>query len=313
MHPSSRNEGSSRIRRIMVATDFSTASAAARDYATALAEPGDTLMVVHSEPLPLPDWPEPAYVPDWMPAEPSVRECALERMREFAALPRAAGLFVNTVLADGLPADVILAQAARMKPDLIAMGTHGRHGFDRWVMGSVAERVASLAHAPVLTVSAARQCPSPPIRHVLCPASFEASPEVLAYASEVAHRCGSLLSIMHVVEDAVGPAPADWCGRWARDRLCEALNAAGPTIRVQTLLGVGSPAHEILRVVRDQRVDLIVMGLHGVSQRCRRLFSSTAAQIVREAGCGVITIRSSEIARNYSKAHEASRPMEASA
>lgn len=314
MHPCSRKDAAPRIKRMLVATDFSTASAAARDYAMALAEPGGTLMLVHAEPLPLPAWPEPAYVPDWMPAEPSVREAALERMREFAAPARAAGLFVNPILEEGLPADVILAQAARLKPELIVMGTHGRRGLERWMMGSVAERVSFLAPAPVLTVSAATsQHRASRIRHVLCPMSLEGGSEALSLASEIAHRCGSLLSIMHVADYALGSAPADWIGAWARDRLCEALSIAGPSIRVQTLLGIGSPAREILRVVRDQAVDLIVMGLHGLHQPCRGLFSSTAAQIVRNAGCGVITARSSSIAHGSSRTRAASPVMEACA
>src|SRR5262245_29963647 len=141
------------MNRILVATDFSAASARARDYAVALAEPGASLTVVHAHPLPLPDRPEAANVPTWMPAEPSVREAMLRRLAAFAGPARAAGLFVDTVLEEGFPADVILAQSARAQPDLIAMGTHGRSGFERWTMGSVAERVARLACSPVLTVS----------------------------------------------------------------------------------------------------------------------------------------------------------------
>jgi hypothetical protein len=92
--------------------------------------------------------------------------------------------------------------------------------------------------------------------------------------------------------------------------LCEALNVAGPDIRVQTLLGIGSPGREILRVVRDQGVDLIVMGLHGVYQPWHAFFASITAQVVRGAGCGVITVRPSSIATTRSKAGETSNAME---
>ena len=140
------------VRKILVGTDFSEASVRARDYALNLAAPGATMTFVHAHLLPLPEWPEPPYVPDWMPAEPSVREQTLERLRLFAAPARAVGLSVEVVLEEGLPADVILARAETLKPDLIALGTHGRRGFERWVMGSTAERVVRLANVPVLSV-----------------------------------------------------------------------------------------------------------------------------------------------------------------
>jgi nucleotide-binding universal stress UspA family protein len=143
----------------------------------------------------------------------------------------------------------------------------------------------------VLTVSALSDPPSPR-REVLCPLGLETGFETLAFASEVARCCGSVLSIMHVVEDPVGPAPAEWVGRWARERLSEAVEAAGAGVRAKALLGVGSPYQEILRVARERRVGLIVMGIHDTHQPCRGFFGSTAAHIVREAQCAVITVPS---------------------
>src|SRR4029079_13966944 len=77
-----------RSSRMLVATDFSEASARARDHAIALAAPGDEMVILHVHPLPLPDWPDPPYVPEWMPSGPSVRGAHVERLRALAERAR---------------------------------------------------------------------------------------------------------------------------------------------------------------------------------------------------------------------------------
>lgn len=297
-------EGIPQMGKILVATDFSAAAARARDYALALAAPGATVTVVHAHLLPLPDWPEPAYVPEWMPAEPSVREEVLERLRAFAAPVRAAGLTVETVLAEGLPADVILKQAERRRPDLIVMGTHGRRSCERWVMGSVAERVVRLAPAPVLTVCAEDAGPAPHLREVLCPLGLEGSGETLAVASDLARRSGSLLTVLHVLEGRPGQAAPARREKRASEQLREAVEGARPGVPAEVLVKVGRPAREILRVARERAVDVIVLGVHDRSAADRGFFGSTANEVVREAPCGVITVRP-EALRTPAAAEEA--------
>lgn len=292
MPQESQAETTHGVRKILVATDFSAASARARDYAIALAAPRASLTLLHAHFLPLPDWPEPTYVPDWISAEPSVREEALERLRLFGAPARAAGLLVKTVLQEGLPTDVILAQAATLHPDLIAMGSKGRRGFERWAMGSTAERVLRLAPAPVLTVSAQASGSLARIREVLCPLGLESGSETLAVAREVAVRCGSVLTLMHVLESALGQAPGDRAERWARQRLSEAVAAAGDRVHAEAVIRAGHPSREILQVARERAVDVIVMGAHHRLSKDRDCFGSTAGEVVREAGCAVIAVPS---------------------
>ena len=67
---------------------------------------------------------------------------------------------------------------------------------------------------------------------MLCPLSLEAGSEAFVLAGKLAWRWGGLLSVMHVVDDAFGSAPADWVGAWARARLSEALNVAAPSMHV---------------------------------------------------------------------------------
>jgi nucleotide-binding universal stress UspA family protein len=74
------------------------------------------------------------------------------RIEALAAPMRHNGIAVDTLTCVGYPARVILDQARAVGADLIAMGTHGRSGADRLVLGSTAERVVALAPCPVLTV-----------------------------------------------------------------------------------------------------------------------------------------------------------------
>ena len=134
--------------RILLPTDGSDASDRAVAQAVGLAEElGATLHVLFVvEDLP--------YSPEMMDdsVEARLREVggdALERVREQAG---AASVEIVTALEQGVPHETILAYADDEDCDLIVMGTHGRSGLDRYLLGSVTERVVRAADCPVLTV-----------------------------------------------------------------------------------------------------------------------------------------------------------------
>jgi nucleotide-binding universal stress UspA family protein len=195
------------------------------------------------------------------------------------------------VLQEGLPADVILAQVATLKPDLIALGTHGRPIAERWVLGSTAERVARLAATPVLTVSTHGPAGQSRIREVLCPVSADSDPELLAFAARLATRSGGALTVLHVIEGPPNDAAIRWREQRARERLLAFVTEAGQAGRAGILLRAGQPAREILRIVSERGVDLVVMGGHEARRSAGwRCFGGTADAVVREAGCAVIRL-----------------------
>lgn len=274
----------------LVATDFSDASRRARDYAVALAGPGDRLIILHAHPLPLPDWPDPPYVPDWMPAGPSVRGAQVERLRQFAAPARAAGLHVETLLEEGLAADMILAFAASLQPDLIALGTGRRGALSNWIMGSTAERVVRRALVPVLTVSADAPRPDSGIRAVLC-AVDDAERATIDTARAVAGRCGSSLTVLHVVDAPAVGARTSGRRREAELRLTAAV-AGLPGPATKSMVRAGRPAQEIVTAAQERPVDLIVMGLRDPGRWPVELthVGSTAGHVMRESTCPVLTV-----------------------
>ncbi len=135
------------IRRILHPTDFSDLSKPAFELASALARDyGAKLTVLHVA------VPPPVFAPDGiampMPVEEPFEDRA--KLAEFRSDdPR---VTVEHRLVEGSPAEEILRIAREMKADLIVVGTHGKGGLARLIVGSVAESVLRKASCPVLTV-----------------------------------------------------------------------------------------------------------------------------------------------------------------
>jgi universal stress protein A len=144
----------SRIKRMLVPTDFSPTSDIAFSYALDLASrEGSALHLVHV----VDDAMFAAAYPDGFYTElPGVRTQVIgearARLAELEARCRIAAVPVTSEVVVGRPAPGIAEEAKARGTDLIVMGTHGRSGFAHLMLGSVAERVLRMAPCPVLTV-----------------------------------------------------------------------------------------------------------------------------------------------------------------
>lgn len=133
-------------KKILFPTDFSTLSDAALRHATALArDMGAKLIIVHIEEPPAAYGTGEMYygIPD--PDTP-----ALHKMLD-AVVPSDPAVPFEHRMITGDPAGEIVALAQQEKADLIVMGTHGRTGLGRLLMGSVAEAVVRRSPCPVFT------------------------------------------------------------------------------------------------------------------------------------------------------------------
>jgi len=206
----------------------------------------------------------------------------------------------------------ILRRAEELPADLIVMGTHGRSGFQRLLLGSVTEKVLRTARQPVLTVGAAPDVvpAGDPLKRILCGLDFsDCSMAALRYAVALAEPNGVELTVLHVVEwgpiaydPLLGPA-TDLAGyriaaeASGAERLHKAVMVAAAGIsHVDELVVSGRPHHEILRIAKDHQSDLIVLGIHGRNPIDRMLFGSTAEPVVRRAPCPVLTVRPQAVA-----------------
>jgi nucleotide-binding universal stress UspA family protein len=193
------------------------------------------------------------------------------------------------------------------------MGTHGRSGFERLVLGSVTEKVLRKAACPVLTVPKAVPdvVPAPPVlfKRIICAIDFsDCSMHALNYAMSLAQEADAHLTVMHVIElppdvprevhETVLAGPRNLreylalAEEDARARLKEAIpDSVRAYCTVDTVQPTGKPYREILRVAEEQTADLIVIGIHGRGPVDRLLFGSTAEHLVRQASCPVLTLR----------------------
>jgi len=198
------------VTRILSTTDFSEQSRHAMDYAVALARSWSarlTVLHVHQLAPPLLAGPylgsESALPVSLTPDE---RRELSQAMASFVASDRSAGVEVETRLQeDFLVPRAILECAAAEQAGLVVLGTHGRSGFERLALGSVAERVLRTSVVPVLTVppragGADRRAPLA-IQAVVCPLDFgPSSAGALDMAASLAERTRAGLTVVHVVD-----------------------------------------------------------------------------------------------------------------
>jgi nucleotide-binding universal stress UspA family protein len=293
--------------RILCPVDFSDSSTRALAHAVALARWYKAqLTVLHVVPT---------FDPMQVQAElgvpvqivtPMPREEVVGEMRSF--LERAGVSTEAHLIAEaGDPRSTIVDQALTTKADLIVIGTHGRRGFQRLLLGSVTESVLREAPCPVLTVSphaAAATSDVVTFKRILCPIDFSPSAlQALGFALDLARQAGGLVTLFHVVEwlpedeprvsahfnvpEVRGYMVAD-----AKQRLRALVAEESRTWCEIEDVSVSGRAHrEILRAAEERSADLIVMGSQGRGGVGLALFGSTTQQVVRSAVCPVLTVR----------------------
>jgi nucleotide-binding universal stress UspA family protein len=143
------------MRRILHASDFSRASAPAFAKAVEFAKKRRAelrLLHVVDPLLPTPD----GYVspPTYERLRESAREYGRKRLAGLAARAAKAGVRATSVLREGAPWSEIVRASRAPGVELVVIGTHGRSGLSRLLLGSVASRVLGLARCPVLAVGA---------------------------------------------------------------------------------------------------------------------------------------------------------------
>ena len=243
------------------------------------------------------------------PTEGAETLMELERM---AAAEIHDGLSITIRKAEGHAHAEILRAATEMKPDLLVVGTHGRSGFQRLMLGSVTEKVLRRAPCPVLSVPpGAAGSPSPvAYKRILCPVDFsDSSLTALKYATSLAGEANATLTVVHVVEYGMHEWPDIYeefmsnqqlsiedfrtrCRESSRERLELAVPPEARSWRkVESLLSEGKPYREIVRAAAEHQCDLIVMGVRGRNALDLALLGSTTQQVVRLATVPVLTIR----------------------
>lgn len=285
------------FRRILVPTDGSDAATTAEAQAIAMARRFDAdLHAIHVR--------EAGELPPGVEDEGATEAARLwrEALATLAERADSAGVDVTTrVVEHGGPTHKgIVADAREHDADCIVMGTHGRTGVDRFVLGSVAERTLREAQVPVLTVH-----PDTPVgaafESVLVPTDGSDSARAAGTtAVDLARATDATLRVLSVVD--LGAVWGDDAGtildavekgaRRAVDEVADEAEAAG--VPVETAVLTGSPVRAILEHADDEGVDCIVVGTHGRTGLDRVLLGSVAERVVRLADVPVLGVKANE-------------------
>jgi nucleotide-binding universal stress UspA family protein len=140
------------IRRILVATDFTATSNLALDWAIELAAPlGASVTVIHAYEIPVIGFPDGALIATSEVAA-RISTAARAALDSVVEQREGRGVPLTSKLREGVAWEEINAVADEMDADLIVLGTHGRRGIARALLGSVADKVIRTSHRPVTTL-----------------------------------------------------------------------------------------------------------------------------------------------------------------
>ena len=300
------------IKNILCPVDFSEFSRRAFQYAVGIARHFQAHIFlqhsVHISPALFLEGTDPSVVQSALQA--SLRKANADTRR----LVYESGVEISEVsllVHEGDPRDSILEAIRQHKIDLLVMGTHGRKGFSRLLLGSVAEHVIHETICPVLVVSrpetelvALEEAEPVRLKTILLPTDFSPnSDRALTHALRWATEWGSHVILFHAVEE-VPPAmrglvdlfpeynphfEKQIAASWERIRKAipeAALRACEITYEVRQ----GNAKEEILRYAEQKHPDLIVMGARGMGPSAVT-WGSTISGVVRDGRFPVLAIR----------------------
>jgi nucleotide-binding universal stress UspA family protein len=283
------------LKNILLATDFSHAAASAQTFAAEIAQRfGANLIAVHAK------TPENHALPaiEIWPTLNAELEKEAEVLRTTLG-KQCSGIQSEVVLADGGVWPVVEAIAQERHADLIVVGTSGRSGLERFLLGSVAEQIIRQAKCPVLTVGphaqfgASREAS---FKKIVYATDFGEGSRVAAlYAVALAQEHQAHLTLLHVIEnpkagDLVHPQEIEEAALLSLRGLVptEADLWCEPRIVVRH----GLPAEMILEVAEREQADLIVLGLRAAKGVGRAThLSNVAHRVLSHASCPVMTVR----------------------
>jgi nucleotide-binding universal stress UspA family protein len=285
------------FRNILFPTDFSPAAAHAIPYVKRLAKHYDANVVaLHVRPPSVNPMTQPMSWPDGETARKQNEELRNELLDTFA------GIHTTALVEEGDIQSQLRDSIQKNNTDLVVIGTRGRTGLGKVLMGSVAEEIFRTVTCPVLTVgpkSDSSRGAVGEIREILYATDFASiSPAAAAYAVSLAQEYQARLILVHVIPepkagDLVSASEVATAAHELLRKLVpeEALAWCKPEYFVER----GNPAERILELARLRESNLIVLGVkpeEGVPGAATHLPIATAHKVVSQAPCPVLTVPS---------------------
>lgn len=207
---------------------------------------------------------------------------AVSYLNEKQATLQKDGIACETIISEGDEAGVIVDTAVEKNVDAIVMTTHGRSGFSRWMMGSVAERVLREAKTPVMVTRHDKQA-----KRILIPLDGSAlSEQALPVGFSVAEANGAIVHLMRVHESS-----SESTQTTVQSYLDECAAKQDDGVEVQTAVIHGSPASSIIDYVEKNEIDLVVLATHGRRGVHRWVYGSVTEKILRGVERNILVVR----------------------
>ena len=216
----------------------------------------------------------------------------------------AGSLDVEIICEVGSAADSILQYAKDNSVELIVMSSHGRSGINRWVYGSVAERVLSQAPCPTLIINAAQPTWSPDSNKILVPLDgSELAEKALVPASELAKNLGLEMHLLRVTTtgsdllEANAPPETISGAEGAEIEMAQSyLDDTAESLALDNVFSAvevanGSIAGSIVDYAARNGFAMIVMSSHGRTGLRRWVYGSVAEKVLRSGCCATMIVR----------------------
>jgi nucleotide-binding universal stress UspA family protein len=286
-----------RFHKILCPVDFFPGSLHAFEYALKLAKNyGARVVALHVVEPVIPTVYEPAFsVPDLTNA---LEKESKRLMKNLGTKAAKAGVPLEARVGLGDIPTEIGRLIEKAKPDLVVVGTHGSKGFERWLVGSVTEKLMRHCPVPLLVIGGRKKAgaPLPDIKSILVTTDFsDGTPDAMKYAFSIAQEAQAKVDVLHVVDELALIDPTADVRESLIDGVRKKLNRLIPSTarfrsKPRTTVATGVPYQAILKTAKKDKVGLIVMNVHGKGMLARVLVGSTAERVVRGAGCPVLLI-----------------------
>jgi nucleotide-binding universal stress UspA family protein len=289
------------FERLLCPIDFSDFSVSAYEYALTIADYYKAhLMVLHA----IETWKYPyadyaGSSGDFADFSNALCEGGSAKLKEFVKKHCRPGIEPQLVVDQGNPSDLILSFVQSYNIEVIVMGTHGRRGFDRLMLGSTTDRVIRKASCPVLVVSNPshnEMTTTPEGQHrlsrILYCTDFSVNSErALQYAISVAAEYGAELTLLHVVEEKSSGRRAEAVLAMCREQLDKIVpGPEGRNFNVRCEVKVGKAYEEIVRYAKETKTSLITMTARGGDALDRAVFGSTTYRVIQLGPCPVLAV-----------------------
>ncbi|CAI50810.1 UspA domain protein (plasmid) [Natronomonas pharaonis DSM 2160] len=240
-----------------------------------------------------------------------LRQTATDRATSLRDTASEYGLDATAVVREGIPAQEIVAYADDHAVDAITIGTSGRGGVTRAIIGSVADKVVRTSPVPVVTVTPAAARAETGVSGVdsmLVPTDgSDPATVAIEHALLVAAQLEATVHLLSVrnagLEASLSAATADDAASHPqpREHIVEhlqtlAADAEANNLATTTAITDGSPAREIIAYADENDVDMIAMGTHGRGGFERAVVGSVTDAVIRESSVPVFSVRPDSVA-----------------